>query len=538
MLSEIYCEQFHQRKISFNNGLNVVLGTNTGNNSIGKSSFLLIIDFVFGGDTYADSKDILDNVGFHEIYFKFIFNDEEFSFSRDTKDKNTVWICTSSYSKKEVITKNDYCIWLAKQYSLNLYKLSFRDAVSRYIRVYGKNNYDEKHPLNAIVLEPANNAITALIKLFDCYKVIDELDDQFKQSKATYDIFRKAQSHNFVAKIGKRQFNNNKKEIKKLTAEIEEISNKLEQSLLDVDSAASEEAIEIKRRLSMVKRMRSNKQSCLETYDENSRCIFPASGTDYLELQKFFPSVDIKHISEVEQFHTKINHIFNEELKEEKRNTEREIQEYNDIIQALENKLRELIHNPNLSKIILQKHAYMLSEIKRMENENKSFIQSYELQNQKKTDEIRLKKVKEEQLSTIENTINVKMNKINDTLYTEKHNPPILHLTNNSYSFFTPNDTGTGIAFKSLVVFDLSVLHLTNLPILVHDSLILKQISDDAIETILEQYKKCNKQVFISLDKQDSYSSETSKILNEHAVLRLSEGGEELFGRSWGKQNY
>ena len=53
MLHEIYCEQFHQKRIVFNPGLSVVLGTNAGDNSIGKSTFLLIIDYVFGGSTYA-----------------------------------------------------------------------------------------------------------------------------------------------------------------------------------------------------------------------------------------------------------------------------------------------------------------------------------------------------------------------------------------------------------------------------------------------------------------------------------------------------
>ncbi len=51
MLREIYCDKFHQKRIVFNPGLSVVLGTNTGDNSIGKSTFLLIVDYVFGGST-------------------------------------------------------------------------------------------------------------------------------------------------------------------------------------------------------------------------------------------------------------------------------------------------------------------------------------------------------------------------------------------------------------------------------------------------------------------------------------------------------
>jgi len=78
-------------------------------------------------------------------------------------------------------------------------------------------------------------------------------------------------------------------------------------------------------------------------------------------------------------------------------------------------------------------------------------------------------------------------------------------------------------------------LHLTRLPILVHDSVVLKQISDDAIENIMKQYIACGKQTIIAFDKQQSYSEKTSKLLEEYYVLRLAPNGQELFGRSWGK---
>ena len=59
MLYEIYCDQFCQKHIIFNPGLCVVLGTDTGDTSIGKSTFLLIVDYVFGGKIYANATDII-----------------------------------------------------------------------------------------------------------------------------------------------------------------------------------------------------------------------------------------------------------------------------------------------------------------------------------------------------------------------------------------------------------------------------------------------------------------------------------------------
>lgn len=64
MLYEIVCDKFisnaQQRgKIYFHDGLNVIQGHNSGTNSIGKSTFLLVVDFAFGGNTYAKNKKII-----------------------------------------------------------------------------------------------------------------------------------------------------------------------------------------------------------------------------------------------------------------------------------------------------------------------------------------------------------------------------------------------------------------------------------------------------------------------------------------------
>ena len=155
MLHEICCDQFYQKQIVFNPGLSVVLGTNTGDNSIGKSTFLLIVDYVFGGSTYAGATDIIENVGPHDIYFSFVFGEKTFKFCRNSINANTVWKCNDSYEKVEEIGLSDYCKWLDSKYAISLPELSFRDAVGRYIRVYGKNNCDERHPLHYKAAEKA-----------------------------------------------------------------------------------------------------------------------------------------------------------------------------------------------------------------------------------------------------------------------------------------------------------------------------------------------------------------------------------------------
>ena len=78
MLKEIYSEQLVTKNrpdgiIKFHTGLNVVLGSKVGTTSIGKSTTLLLIDFAFGGNTYAGSNAVKE-LGNHTIYFTFSFN--------------------------------------------------------------------------------------------------------------------------------------------------------------------------------------------------------------------------------------------------------------------------------------------------------------------------------------------------------------------------------------------------------------------------------------------------------------------------------
>ena len=72
LLREIKCDKFisHGQKrnpIRFHEGLNTVLGGIAADNSIGKTTFMLIIDYAFGGSTFATS-DAASQIGDHTIY--------------------------------------------------------------------------------------------------------------------------------------------------------------------------------------------------------------------------------------------------------------------------------------------------------------------------------------------------------------------------------------------------------------------------------------------------------------------------------------
>ena len=85
-------------------------------------------------------------------------------------------------------------------------------------------------------------------------------------------------------------------------------------------------------------------------------------------------------------------------------------------------------------------------------------------------------------------------------------------------------------------MFDLTVLALTELPVVAHDSLIFKNIADLPIDRIMQVYNQSKKQVFIAFDKKDAFSKITRQIIDTSTVLELHENGGELFGWMWAKK--
>ena len=151
-----------------------------------------------------------------------------------------------------------------------------------------------------------------------------------------------------------------------------------------------------------------------------------------------------------------------------------------------------------------------------------------------------LKNAMDQILCDIETQLNDTMQELNDSLFDDIRKAPKLRLKQyNSYTFETPDDNGTGSKYKGLVIYDLAVLECTELPAIALDSLILKNISDVAINGIMRIYEKSNrsnKQIFIAFDKQNAYGKSTQQILSENTVLKLSDKGHELYGESWNKK--
>ena len=543
MLVEIMCDEFKDHgkprgRIPLREGLNTVIGSDSGSNSIGKSTFLMIIDFIFGGDDYVEKlTDVQTEVGEHKICFAFKFSDGMHYFWRSNVDYKNVQKCDSDYQPKEdgLISVNQYLAFLQTHYDMDLAGLTFRNAVGRSMRVYKRETLDEEHPLHQAKQETAKAAIEGLLKLTDLYSGIEAQSKITTEAKDKYTTFKKAQKYQYIPFVAKQSdYDKNEARIVELTQQAEELARKSSGGLLDLDSIQAEQLSVLQGKLSNFKRQRSRLLSQLRAIRADQDLGKKGFKRNYDDLLRFFPEVDLQRIEAIEGFHKQLAGILKKEFSETEENMQAALALIETEMAQIEASISEMAKTTDLSKVVLEQYAEIDKELKTLRAANENYIKTTELSDVAKAYEAELNRLVVEQIAIMQQEINSEMVRINNVIYGGRKTSPTLTVTDAShYTFFTPRDGGTGAQYKGLVVFDLAMLALTKLPVIAHDSVMLKHIEDDAIEKIMELYASTPKQVFIAMDKEGSYTPKAQKIMEDAKVLQLSPGEGALFGRTW-----
>lgn len=537
MMSPAFKEKDEVRPpIRFKDGLNVVLGKEDGTNSIGKSSALLAIDFVFGGNTYIAS-DGVKHIGDHTIFFTFKFDGNEYYFARNIASPEEIQVCSKGYEfTGSVKTRQEFVDWLKEKYNMDFPGLSFRSTMSSFFRVYGKDNTNERKPLYGIPGDGMQKSIDRLVKLFDRYSDIEDYTSRLEEQKKKLSAYREARKYRFVSDLvgGKEKYDDNLAEIHSLQVELDTLTSEQVETHSEEDIEKNKLKSDLKDKKFRLEESIETKKRRLSLLDMSlSYGLYP-SEADLSGLQEFFPEVNLRKLYEVEGYHKKLASILDGQFAAERDSVQREIEDLQSQVVSVNDQIRELGMVGNLSKEFLDRHSGIKGRIDALKTQNEAYLTLIDLQDARKKADDMLKSAIETILSDIEQAINDKMKEYNDSLFVERHKPPHLHFNEyNSYRFETPDDTGTGSNYKGMVIFDLAVLNLTALPAIAHDSLILKNISDGSIDGIMKIYADSKKQIFIAFDKQDAYTTETRKIVTDNKVLKLSDNHCELYGESW-----
>ena len=548
MLKQIQCDAFKinntiRPAIEFNN-FNIIRGDTNAKNSIGKSTFLMIIDFAFGGKDYANKfykNGIKEFVGEHIINFKFVF-DKEYYFSRNPEKVDEVNVCDSNYNIVSNITLDEYTDFLKRMYDINTIELSFRQIVSCFFRIW-KRASDASQPLKNYDADSMKNGVTKILELFDCYKKIANEDLKVKEAKDELDTTKKYYKYTTSPKNEKEVNENIQKiaELKELLNNIASYANN-DKSGKEILSKYQNNELEL-----AAKDLRSLK---FKLINEKKKYLFNLQNSkvaiqkDFKKIQEFFPNAEyaINKIEEIEKFHENIYKSLKNQIEDRISNIEFQISQINLSLAEIDNKRNALLDkaDSNISVEQLNDYANVKMQIEKLERENEKFYKLSEL-----------KEVVSNNTETIKNEMNAIMEEINTKLseaineFRRKLDLPdktiFKIISRDKYEFNLVDDYGHGSTDKNTILFDMALLTNTNLPAIIHDSDYLKLIEDTSFKKLIGIYKSIEKQSFISIDKNESYYTKDNEdalkdIFKECTVLELKDG-EELFGKAWTTEN-
>jgi len=538
MLIEIKSDVFRKKSIQFHKGLNVVLGDEQASNSIGKSNLLLIIDFVFGGTTYIEhSDDVIKNIGHHSFFFTFEF-DKKYIFYRSTENSEIVYECDNNYmiNKSKSMGITEFTNFLKASYKLDYVDATFRQIVSVFIRVWGKDNYDDKKPLKTYKNDSNEKlAINNLIKLFDKYTELKNLNDKIDKNNDENKTINAMYRNHYASKISnKSEYKANLKEIENLNAKIKDIKENILKYIINLEEFINKEAIELKSKKNKLLTLKNKYENHLLRIENNLAYKSSISSEHLKKLKEFFPQSNIEKIDKVESFHNGIKTILSKEIKKQKEDLEGKISEIEIELREIDVKIAQLLKTNNKPDFITDELLEYSAKIKELEENNKL----YDEKNTKLSNIRTLKKELEESskliIKEIQENINTEIANINK-LIDDKNNPPIFKIENNKYYLYKPNDTGTGTSKLNLIMFDLAILKLTRLPFLVHDSILFKDIGNERIEKLISYYNQYKKQIFIAIDEHKKYKN-IIEILENKKVIKLNKTN-TLYNKIWSDKN-
>ena len=551
MLVKLQCDKFMSNgkkrpAIEFHEGLNAILGDEDRSNSIGKSTLLMILDFVFGGDDYVKKcQDVQENVLEHTINFTFQFGQDQYHFARNTVDYLHVIKCDKDYKPIDGADKmhiDEYRDFLAEKYAVNTEGLSWRGAMSKFIRVYKRETMDEEHPLQSAKQEQIKDAIKKYMQQFGRYNVVDAQIKQADRAADERDSFKKSQQYEHIrAAKDKKEYEANETKAAELEVQEQQLAENSSKGLLDLDSIQAQRLSELNDLLISYRRQRAKVQNQLNSLRREMTEGKKSFKKTFSDLEKFFPAEEFKAIEDVESFHQSLSRVLTSEFKETEKDLATTYIMLGNEIVKIKDQIAEIKSVPNVTQAVLKEYARITTELNNLKEANKNFKTLEQL----KSDASEYAKTRDEviatQLSCIEDLINQTMRAITIRIVkNEVQRPPELKLEKlTKYSFSTRDDGGSGAQFRGLVTFDLANMEVSNIPFVVHDSDLLDPIEKPALTEIIKEYDAVSakgQQVFASFRSLDFYAPEAQPIITKCKVIELSSGGNELFGRAWNKE--
>lgn len=376
MLKEIKCPFFNHGKISFHQGLNVILGDDDAKNSIGKSTALMVIDFVHGGNRFMkDDAGVIKALGHHSYNFCFVFDEEPYFYSRSTDTPDLIYVCDEAYERGEELKQSEYCRELKTLYGLDQLQSSFRNIVSPFSRIWKKGALDPDKPFSAATEEPSNAQVSRIIDMFQfSSEIADEkviLNAQTDRKK----LIKRSMAEEIIPSINKTLYIHNSKIISENTEQIYQLKEGFRGALTAYEAMFD-------------KKLRAQKQQqdeCIGHRDEIGRKITrlerevagitPRLAANISLVEEFFPNVSVERLEQVETFHKKIGGAVKKELNHELKEATEKLSVVNSEIASLEKEIRYALSSKGLPDELFRSVLELKERTDKAEQENRYYDQ-------------------------------------------------------------------------------------------------------------------------------------------------------------------
>lgn len=344
-------------------------------------------------------------------------------------------------------------------------------------------------------------------------------------------------SEEIIPKINKTQYKANQSIITSKMNTIEA----LKQGVTGVLSAYEALFDESLRKLQQQKNQLANQRNEILTkkdrIERDLLGITPKLSANIALVQEFFPNVDAKRLELVESFHQNISKTVQKELRKDLASYSEQISNLNVEISDLEDNIRTSLASKGTPDDLFARVFELKEFVDKASEENKFYDKKEAIKIDVSLSKKRLEDIYDSIFLDIETSLNKKLKGFNQVVYEPKRNASQLRIKSaSSFSFISPEDTGTGKAYAGLVGFDLAILSLTHLPFIIHDSVLYKNIEVPATRNIIRILASVKrKQIFLAFDEAPKFGAMAEGLLRTHTVLKLSDN-ELLYNKDWREQ--
>lgn len=228
MLKELRCNIFNRTTIFFHPGLNVILGDDDAKNSIGKSTILMVIDFILGGSTFLnDDAGVIREMGHHHYDFAFEFAGALHHFSRDTVAPQVVHQCDADYARIGELELDAYLSFLKTNYALDPLEGSFRSSLNPFLRIWKKGGLDTDHPFSAVANESAEKGINRLVDMFGYSADVAAERLALEKLNQRMLVIKRSMKEELIPNVSKTRYKDNLRLIAENSAQIENLKQGL-----------------------------------------------------------------------------------------------------------------------------------------------------------------------------------------------------------------------------------------------------------------------------------------------------------------------